>query len=257
MWKKKTESQLKSILFLSLSYEKPSAYVLIYFHSNAEDLGGVYKYMKLLRDGLKMHIIAAEFPGYGIAEGKPSATSLNECALQIYQHVRDVLKWPSHRIIVCGRSIGTGPATKLASDQPVAGLILVSPFTSLKNVAKHTFGFIGSFLAPNYWDNIDAIKKVQCPILLIHGKDDSMIPSDHSRTLYDNCTHLSGRRTLRLVNGCGHNNLTWRSIVRYFEEFIAENGLTEGKKETWVFRFIQGTWLLNMREIFTCVKDES
>lgn len=86
-----------------------------------------------------------------------------------------------------GRSIGSGPATHFASQHPCGALVLISPFTSLKCVAKYNFGSIASSLVNQRFDNESKIIDVQCPCLFIHGKEDSLIPFEHSKTLYNLC----------------------------------------------------------------------
>jgi len=75
--------------------------------------------------------------------------------------------------------MGSGPACKLASDYFIKALILMSPFTSIKEAAYSLVGFI-SFILKDRFRNIDIIGKVKSPILLIHGKSDKLISHDHS-----------------------------------------------------------------------------
>lgn len=94
------------------------------------------------------------------------------------------MKFEPQDIVVMGRSIGGGPATHLASMHKFGGLVLISPFTSLKCVAKHNFGGFGSSFVKQRFNNEEKIKQVMCPCLFIHGKEDSLIPYEHSKTLY-------------------------------------------------------------------------
>ena len=66
-------------------------------------------------------------------------------------------------------------------------MVLISPFTSIKDAAKHTFGSIGSSIIKQRFDNLGKIESVKCPCLFIHGKEDSLIPYEHSKTLYTKC----------------------------------------------------------------------
>jgi len=211
---------LQGIVCLSMPYSRPASHVLIYFHANAEDLGKIYNFTRMLRDRLKLHVIAIEYPGYGIAEGKPSTTGVNIAANKIYEFVTQKLKWPASRVILCGRSLGTGPATKLASEQEVAALLLISPYTSLKAVAKDMFGKIGSAFVSFRWNSEDAIEKVRCPVLFVHGKEDKIIFPEHTNVLYERCSHLKNRRVKHIVDGFGHNHLNWPILIDYFRHFL-------------------------------------
>lgn len=85
--------------------------------------------------------------------------------------------------------MGSGPTSYLASIREPHSLILMSPYTSIKNAAKSILGwasFLG-FIIIEKFRNIDAIKQAQCPVMLIHGKEDNLIPWSHSEELYDSC----------------------------------------------------------------------
>lgn len=86
-------------------------------------------------------------------------------------------------MFLMGRSLGSGPACCLASKYPVAGLVLISAFTSVLDVASEHFGFFGKLLLKNRFDNLENIKKVKCPTLIIHGTEDSLVPFSHAKQL--------------------------------------------------------------------------
>lgn len=75
-------------------------------------------------------------------------------------------------------------ATYIADRYPICCLILISPFTSIKDVVNNLFGPIGSVLVKQRFENLKKIEHVRCPTLLIHGKKDDVIPSLHSEALY-------------------------------------------------------------------------
>ena len=89
----------------------------------------------------------------------------------LYDYLTKVMGIPESSIILFGRSIGSGPATLLASKRKPGALLLMSPFTSIKDVAKNILGYM-SFLSNVVYErfrNIDNIKKVKCPVFLLHG----------------------------------------------------------------------------------------
>jgi len=79
-------------------------------------------------------------------------------------------------IILMGRSIGTGAATHLASCRNVGGLILMSGYTSIKGAVKDYAGKLAKCFVGERFENVEKIQKVKCPILLIHGLLDKLIP---------------------------------------------------------------------------------
>ena len=88
-------------------------------------------------------------------------------------------------LFIFGRSIGTGPATLLASLFKPAGLIIMSPYTSIKAVTAHVTNKFFSYLIATHFNNKEAIKNVTSPVLFIHGMKDTLIPSAHSEELYE------------------------------------------------------------------------
>lgn len=87
-------------------------------------------------------------------------------------------------IILFGRSIGSGPATYLASKRKVGALILMSAFTSIKAVVKDMAGSWAQHLIKQRFNNLEAIKQVVCPTFIIHGQKDRVVPFQHSKQLH-------------------------------------------------------------------------
>jgi fermentation-respiration switch protein FrsA (DUF1100 family) len=83
-------------------------------------------------------------------------------------------------IILFGRSLGTGPATELAAFVQPCALLLMTAYTSIRNVITSIAGKLAGFLVYERFRNIDNIKLVTCPTFLIHGSKDTLIPSSHS-----------------------------------------------------------------------------
>jgi len=122
---------------LLLKHDGGSSKIFLYFHANAEDLGRAYKFLTYINVYLKMHVIAVEYPGYGIYGGElPSSESIIKDADTVYNYVKDTLCWKESDIIVCGRSIGAGPACYLGSTYRPSSLVLVSPHTSIRGIVK-------------------------------------------------------------------------------------------------------------------------
>ena len=120
-----------------LKYAKGSSKLFLYFHANAEDLGRAAKFLTYIHIYLKMHVLAVEYPGYGIYEGETaSAEKIVQDADIVYNFLTKTLMWKEQDIIVCGRSIGSGPACYLSSHYKPASLVLISPHTSIRGIVK-------------------------------------------------------------------------------------------------------------------------
>lgn len=79
------------------------------------------------------------------------------------------MKYDSKDIVLFGRSMGSGPSCMLGSTSKPSSLILLSPYTSLKNAVKSLLGSIPSVIVKDRFINHEVIKKVTCPILIVHG----------------------------------------------------------------------------------------
>jgi len=166
--------------------------LLIYCHGNEEDLGTIYTKLSALANALpEIAILAVEYPGYGIfsISGKPSEDQINETVESVYFFVRQRLEWKAEQIVLVGRSLGSGPALRITTMFGAGGLILISAYTSINDVASKFIGDAASWLDKKF-ANSDLIKKLTCPVLFIHGEKDALIPSDHSLTLFKRCTRV-------------------------------------------------------------------
>lgn len=158
--------------------------ILVFFHANAEDIGQSYSFCKDVNEKLDCYVLLVEYPGYSIYPGNPTEQGVLGDIEPIYNFLTEVVKFQPNDIILMGRSIGSGPATHFGHNYPVGGLVLISPFTSLKSAAQHNFTSVASVLVKQRFDNQTKMAEIKCPCLFIHGKDDTLVPYTHSRTLY-------------------------------------------------------------------------
>lgn len=170
-----TPTEKISALYLP---QPQAAYTLLYIHGNAEDLGGVRHVLDRLHR-LGFNVFAYDYRGYGTSDGTPSEQRAYEDAEVAYTYLTQQLNIPPQRIILYGRSLGGGSATYLATRHPVGGLILEGTFTSV-------FRVIVPFpLLPfDKFANLQRLQNVRCPVLVMHGEADSVIPIHHGRALY-------------------------------------------------------------------------
>lgn len=132
-----------------------------------------------------MNILLVEYPGYSVYDEEKSSNIVLEDSLLVFDFLRERMKVDSGNIFVFGRSIGSGPATYLCSQRDPAALCLMSPFTSIQEVAKNLVGVLKVLIADKF-PNREHIKSVKCPILIIHGIMDNLIPYEQSQELIKN-----------------------------------------------------------------------
>ena len=159
----------------------PGAPVAVYFHGNAESAAQNLPFAAdLARRGIGVFL--AEYRGYAGLPGTPSEDGLyadGEAAVQavLAQGVKP------ERLVLVGRSLGSGVATELALRHPCALLVLISPYTSMVDMGKAIAGPVASLAVPDRYDNLDKIGRVKCPSVVLHGTRDDVVPVTMGRAL--------------------------------------------------------------------------
>jgi len=185
-----------------------SPYTIIYSHGNAEDLGDIRSVLQQLQH-IGFSVFAYDYRGYGTSQGTPSESNAYQDIETVYNYLTQHLRIPTKQIIAYGRSVGGGSAVNLAAKKNLAGLIMESSFTSAFRVVIPIpiFPF-------DKFPNIDKIKKVNCPVLVIHGKADETIPFSHGEKLFA----AANKPKLSLwVDEADHNDLMWVAGAHYAE----------------------------------------
>jgi len=145
-------------------------------------------------------------------------------ALAVYDWLAARPDLDRSRVVAYGRSVGTGPALALAAARPVAGAILESPFTTLGAMARQAFPLVPSFLAGRGFDNRRRVAALRCPVLLIHGEVDDIIPAAMSGVLLERARAAGVAAERWLIPGAGHNetyDAGGDDYVRRVREFVA------------------------------------
>ena len=142
---------------------------------------------QLFAEKIQMNAIIVEYPGYSIYNAPKNAEVMCYDSLKVYSFIQGFFNLKDEDIFVLGRSIRTGPAVYLASDKKSQGLILISPYKSIKSFKG---GFLWFFLL-DIFKSIDIIGKVTFPILFIHGRNDNLIDYTHSGELLDKLKKMS------------------------------------------------------------------
>ncbi|MBX2862495.1 MAG: alpha/beta hydrolase [Leptolyngbyaceae cyanobacterium MAG.088] len=204
-----TNNQNISALYLP---NATANYTLLYIHGNAEDLGDIRPKLEDLHSW-GFSVFAYDYRGYGTSDGKPSERNAYKDIEVAYTYLTQQLNIPAEKIIVYGRSVGGGSATELASQQPVAGLILESAFTSAFRVVVPF-----PLLPFDKFANLKKLKKVRCPVLVMHGQIDEIIPFHHGQTLYQ---AVSQTKASLWVPEAGHNDFTWVSGERLQQALVS------------------------------------
>ena len=156
--------------------------VVLWFHGNGETVAGLAPIFRAFQHP-HAALLALDYRGYGASTGTPTpANAVLDADAAMTWLKAHVDAFPD-RIVVYGRSVGSGPAIQVAARHHVAGLVLESPFTSLPAMAREHFRIFPPFLAGPGFDNLGTIGRVACPVLFIHGDHDRTIPIAMGRAL--------------------------------------------------------------------------
>lgn len=177
--------------------------LVFYLHGNAGALNTWgYAADEFLQEGYDVFI--PDYRGYGKSEGEITSQK------QLFQDVEQLyLKISRHyqekKIIITGFSIGSGPASWLASRYQTSMLLLIAPFYSMTELANHYFPFLPSFLLRYLLKNNEYVLRAKAPVVLIHGKKDEIIP-------YESSVKLKGQGgsaiSLIALQGVKHNDIS-------------------------------------------------
>jgi fermentation-respiration switch protein FrsA (DUF1100 family) len=162
-------------------------------------------------------VLLFDYRGYGGNPGRPSerGLALDARAARDYVASRDDVD--AGRLIYFGESLGAAVALELATEQPPAVLVLRSPFASMTRIGKHHYPFlpVGLLLIDRY-PSIERVPGLQCPLLVVAGERDNIVPVAHSRALYEKAPQATSRFVL--IEGAGHNDYALLVGERMLEE---------------------------------------
>ncbi|KAJ4452540.1 putative protein ABHD17B [Paratrimastix pyriformis] len=223
-------------LFVRTPY--PGALTLLYSHGNGEDLGHCIPEMERLSEVLHCNYALYDYPGYGDATVRKPTEARCYAAIEVALRalISPPLSIPLDRIIIYGRSIGTGPSVNLAfrlsnprsarriipkellgpSTLP-GGVILQSPLRSAIRVVFPSCSPCGDLFR-----NDRKISRISCPVFIVHGRADEVVPFTHGLHLYSLLKASSAYPPL-WIDGAGHNNIElgwWRQKDAHFRAFM-------------------------------------
>jgi pimeloyl-ACP methyl ester carboxylesterase len=197
-----------------------NARALIYFHGNA---GTIYdrlpELLRLSHAGLD--VLGVGYRGYGKSTGRPSERGLYRDGEAALAFAHDTLGFAADKVFVMGRSIGTTVATYVAERRAPAGVILVTPFTTGREYAAvHGLSSV-AFLAGSAFDNVSRCRRIASPVLVIHGRDDEVVPFAMGARVHE---LLTCSKRLVDIPGAHHNDLEYINPRAYWgaiDEFVA------------------------------------
>ncbi|KAF8107050.1 hypothetical protein N665_0128s0031 [Sinapis alba] len=204
---------------------------LLYSHGNAADLGQLFDLFVQLKVNLRVNLMGYDYSGYGASTGKPSEYNTYADIEAVYECLQTEYGVGQEDLILYGQSVGSGPTLHLASKLPrLRGVVLHSGILSGLRVLCHVkFKF-----CCDIYSNINKIKKVKCPVLVIHGTEDDVVNWLHGNRLWKMAKEPYEPLWIK---GGGHCNLEiYPEYIRHLYRFIQdmENTTTKSRlKKIW------------------------
>ena len=217
-----TEDGLELRAWWAPGVEPRSGATVVVFHGNASDREKRAPLASALA-ALGHDVLLHDYRGYAGNPGSPTEAGFAADA-------RAVADWLAARngvdpgaVVYYGESLGCGVAIRLATERPAAGLVLRSPFTSLTDAARHHFPILPvGLLLKDRFPSLDRIPDLRVPVLFVVGTDDTVVPPEQSRTLFE--AAREPKRWFEL-EGADHNDydlLAGEEIVAAVDAFLRE-----------------------------------
>ncbi|NNF99925.1 MAG: alpha/beta fold hydrolase [Desulfobacteraceae bacterium] len=191
---------------------------IVVFHGNAGSAVDRSYYMRALHP-LGYRVFLAEYPGYGARAGGPGEKAIVKDALETLAVLHETFGEP---LYIWGESLGCGVAAACVADRriPVAGVILLTPWDTLANVAHSAYPFLPTgLLLKDRYDNIRNLKQYPGPTAIIKAGRDEVIKNRFTDNLF---AQIPGQKKLWTFDNAGHNSWPsdpsqpwWREVMTF------------------------------------------
>ncbi len=192
---------------------------LLFLHGNAGNISHRLDSLRIF-SRLGLSVLIFDYAGFGTSEGSPSERQSYEDAEAAWRYLTADRGVSPSQIVLFGRSLGGAVATRLATERAPAGLIIESTFSSVPDVAAQHYPFLPvRLLARIQYDALANISRIRCPILIIHSRQDELIPFSHSERLF----RAANEPKFFMELEGGHNDgflVTGAPYISALEQFI-------------------------------------
>lgn len=189
--------------------------LLIYYGGNGED---IFLNIDELRD-VKAASLLVAYRGYGPSNGSPGEAALFGDALAVIDDVMS--RYSPAEIFLVGRSLGSGVACYAASMKNVQGTILITPYDSIVNIARSSYPWLPvSLLLQHRFDSTQYVDRIGCPLLIIYGGRDRVVPPERTKNLID---QIAGMKEVVYIDRADHGTIDmfpeyWAAILRFINQ---------------------------------------
>lgn len=189
--------------------------LMLYFHGNAGSMETWGEVAQQIAFETKMSVWIIDYPGFGKSEGRISSEDQLHKIAATFMEAAIALEGKASQIVIYGRSIGSGIAVKLAAEYKPGALILESPYYSLENLAQEVYPWAPLFLLKYKFRSDLLLPRITCPVLVVHGEQDEVIPFLQGKKLAE----LATDKTFTAIPQGHHNDLS--SFPEYWDSLKA------------------------------------
>ena len=188
-----------------------SSRVLLFFHGNAGNISHRLDSIRQFQD-LGLSVLIIDYRGYGQSEGRTTERGIYRDADAAWRYLIEGRGIAASDIVIFGRSLGASVASRLAAQQQPLALIVESSFTSVPDIAQHLYPWLPArWLSRLSHATRDYVRDVRCPVLVVHSRDDEIIPFHHGEAIFASANEP---RTLLAIRGT-HNDAFLRDERAY------------------------------------------
>jgi fermentation-respiration switch protein FrsA (DUF1100 family) len=207
--------------FVPADAKREARALVIFFHGNAGNIGHRLEYLRMFHE-LGLATLIIDYRGYGRSSGSPSEQGTYLDAAAAWRHATQVLEFPAGRIVLFGESLGGGVAAQLASTGRPAALVLASTFTSVPDMGADLYPLLPvRLLARIHYNTLERLPQIKAPILVIHSRDDDIIPYAHGRRLFEAAGQP--KQFLELEGGHNEGFVFGREVwIRHLDRFLQQ-----------------------------------
>jgi fermentation-respiration switch protein FrsA (DUF1100 family) len=176
---------------------------LLLCHGNAGNVGDRVIHAAVLT-AVGFDVLLFDYRGYGRSSGRPSEEGTYRDARAALACLLEQPGVDPARVVYLGESVGGAVALNLALERPPTGLVLLSAFTGVRELARLHYPFVPAALVPDAYPTLRRIGELQAPLLILHGDRDDIVPLSHGQALLRSAP---GPKRMHVFPGLGHNDL--------------------------------------------------
>lgn len=191
----------------------PGPRVLLFFHGNAGNISHRLESIRQFRN-LGLSVLIIDYRGYGQSEGRTTETGIYRDADAAWHYLTEIRGVRPEDVVIFGRSVGASVAARLATQQRPLALIVESSFTSVPDIAQEIYPWLPArWLSRLSHATRDYVRDVRCPVLVVHSRDDEIVPFHHGEAIF---AAAPEPRSMLVLRG-SHNDAYLRDEQAYLD----------------------------------------